>query len=668
MKDLGFFEKQRFFREFQYLVYSHSQEKYLMEKMLTKCHNVVKNGGQLTEQDFQSMFRQMLDDARKRDEQEHDAVLYTSFLRFWEQNSLYERMDEKYEIAEEVHRGMLDCTKNDNKSLFVCFFDTAMSDIFKKSWTEKSFYRRHIKNSNLLKTIQESVLAITRSCIEKLTEKSRSENYSTLDIVETALIIQQTKDFKKLGVMLKAKVLKVIYIFASTWLEMEKRRYYDNHSLECRIKLRRESLLTRFNIIIQKLDEEEALVHTLSFLIAKSILCITYYKSVEQLTHAVIAQPWTSNENVLVARMALDVSEKIKEGNALLAVKAINNPELHSHRVMNTLYKKLRDSSLANNIEDEVQKNLKKLNECLIGREGEIEDCLLIEASIISKSHDDPATKTTKFIRSANKWFRWLWIGIPKKDDCMDGWMDIVQKKHAYGSSWEAFVEKIAVSLSKLTIIGGKNQGFASIQFSKGSLNSDASTIINWDRKWPPSLKIIREGISGIAKSNLQMRCMKKCPRCAAPCLYPKNHWNKHDCFHQIQGLGGSYYHKIEMLGETSCVAEYQSSVRDEREGKVKIAKMGILKDGSLSFYPWREFTKHYPEWNCPQKLLCDISAKNGETMKSVSGVTEILWNKHQNALVEFFPHCKRNDSKVETEYLSIDQVIRELKDFLGDP
>lgn len=242
--------------------------------------------------------------------------------------------------------------------------------------------------------------------------------------------------------------------------------------------------------------------------------------------------------------------------------------------------------------------------------------------------------------------------------------MDIVQKKDKFGMTWEGIVKKLAENVNNIITVEGNEKRFPEMQLGEG-FPTRMGSIIRYKGSWPPSFEMIRDGLSGTSNNNLRPRCLEACPRCAAPCLQPKSHDLKHDCFHQMCGISGTHYTKSKVLMELTCTARYEVSLQHQRDGYLDIKEMGIYNGDDITYYPYRDFCKHYPKWNAPTKKLSDIS-DNGVTMKGVKGVAEIIWNKHQSALAKLHTKYLASDKIVVSDYSNIEQVIRELTDFLN--
>lgn len=158
----------------------------------------------------------------------------------------------------------------------------------------------------------------------------------------------------------------------------------------------------------------------LSRKMVRAILCVAYHQITKKITDMVTNQPWTSNENILIAQMALDIAQMIKKGDDDTAVFYQCYPSYHSRRVIDRLYNVVRQPILKEvNIEVEKQKNT--LYTCLMGEEKTVDKSLMAKAVVISNSHDDMGDQTTKFIWEMKKDLGWLWAGISKQNDCMDG-------------------------------------------------------------------------------------------------------------------------------------------------------------------------------------------------------------------------------------------------------
>merc|ERR1712061_473368 len=135
-----------------------------------------------------------------------------------------------------------------------------------------------------------------------------------------------------------------------------------------------------------------------------------------------------------------------------------------------------------------------------MGEEKAIDKSLLAKEKALSNSHNCMEDQITNFIWEMKKVLGWLWAGISRQNDCMDGWIKIVQEKDKFGKTWKSIVKKLAENLNNITIVKGNENRFPEMKLGEGFPTSMSSNIY-YKGNWPPSFEMILYGLSGTSNN-----------------------------------------------------------------------------------------------------------------------------------------------------------------------
>jgi len=634
--------QEKFEKVFQYIVRTAGDKEQMEQRLLEECRQLVREGQKPTNRHFNEIWEEVIREAKQRE------------IR---SSSISQKMGQLYEIwvkagfrFKEWGLQFKPINLDDEKELkrFVDDFERVLNEI-----KEKIF--RSISNSKLqqiiswAKGVKEEVRKLCGkilNCVNKMvTDISVDCQDSILDVIRMATEILDAK----IDHEWKQKLIAHLHhetnrLYRAVYEDLEQK-----YSVVGHLHRQKGFLKTRWDAIAENLNRDQRMVKEFTHMLARQLIVKTYTDMLDEMNQGLSDESWATNWSVLWAEMSLYIALTVEKGNVIEGIRLLNSPRELGEKVLSNLFNGYREKFL-NSTPKKLLDIKKKLYDSLKTDSDEV--CLLSLAIGIKRSRENRHKQRTLFKRDAKRCFGWLREHVDTENDCMLEWKSVVDGDEKDGSEnqWDIIVEKLSENVESMEVHCEK-EGLPFIKFEGKKFKSHLI--------WPPTLATIRKIVkSGLIGQNVKSRCLQKCPRCAAPCYRHTGHTEKHDCYHQHQGLSGTRYTKTGVLIEKDCAAR----VKQCQDQGVKY--MGVWKGKDLVFFPYTEFPKHYNTWQLPTQTAKGFAG--GESLNCVNGVMAIIWNKKQQELATFHK-CKASQLTVHTPYNQMREVISDIRAYLNN-